>query len=314
MLKEEFDNLAGAALVVNVADSDVVIAADNHRTIRVEVTIKARSESLAQEILDAHNFDVAVRENTVRISTDRDRTYRMPNNSSTRVRISTPHDVDLDVRTADGDVKLDGTDGKTRLRTADGDIVAGKISGPSLTAITADGDISIDTATFDELSARTADGDIVVMDAIANTVTANAADGDIHFGTLEGAVDMQTADGDIYIESLQGPASILRTADGDIMLEQSRGDLEAFTTDGDISVSLDQPGDVALRTVDGDVVVTVPNQMAADLSLIGSSVRLDCCRAFTGETSKKRAEGQLNGGGHSLNVRTLDGDILLRER
>src|SRR6202041_2885251 len=96
--------------------------------------------------------------------------------NSVSVEVSVPRELDLDVRTSDGNVTAQGVSGKIQFDTGDGNVTAGNIKGDirihtgdghieghdfdgSLDANTGDGNLRID-GRFDALALKTGDGNI----------------------------------------------------------------------------------------------------------------------------------------------------------
>jgi hypothetical protein len=143
---------------------------------------------------------------------------------SARIEISLPRQSDVDIRTGDGSVDLGPLEGRLRVWTGDGRIVARDLRG-TMTLHTGDG--SIDALDLDgRLDASSGDGHIAVRG---------------RFDTL----NLESSDGRINAEALDGSTMSngwsLHTGDGGLTLrvpEAIKADLEASTGDGSISVSL----------------------------------------------------------------------------
>jgi DUF4097 and DUF4098 domain-containing protein YvlB len=159
----------------------------------------------------------------------------------------------------------------------------------------------------------TADGDIVVGD-IEGDVQLRSQDGDIQLGQVQGEeVRIQTADGDVETGELTVTNAVVRTADGDLHLSSVSGALNATTADGDIQLRLREPGDVTLRTGDGDITIIAPTDLAAQVDFDGEDLSVAGGFEITGRVSTNRVIGQMNGGGPTLQARTGDGSISLRQ-
>ncbi|MHC4094099.1 MAG: DUF4097 family beta strand repeat-containing protein [Planctomycetota bacterium] len=157
----------------------------------------------------------------------------------------------------------------------------------------------------------TGDGD-VYLERIDGKIDLQTADGDISLRHVEGSeFSVHTADGDIAIESLSSNSASLHTADGDISIAELNGPLVVSTGDGDIDVRLANPGEVRMETGDGDVIIRAGTDLRADVEFQAEDVMV---RGFElkGRLNNHRVQGQLNGGGNLLRVRTGDGSILLR--
>jgi DUF4097 and DUF4098 domain-containing protein YvlB len=145
------------------------------------------------------------------------------NHKSLRVEVSVPRELDLDVRTSDGNVTAQGVSGKIQFDTGDGNVTAGNIKGNikihtgdghieghnfdgSLDANTGDGNLRID-GRFDALALKTGDGNIEAQVGSGSKVTNgwNLHSGDGHItlrvpGDLNATLDAHTGDGSITLD------------------------------------------------------------------------------------------------------------------
>jgi DUF4097 and DUF4098 domain-containing protein YvlB len=145
------------------------------------------------------------------------------NHKSLRVEVSVPRELDLDVRTSDGNVTAQGVSGKIQFDTGDGNVTAGNIKGDirihtgdghieghnfdgSLDANTGDGNLRID-GRFDALALKTGDGNIeaqaVSGSKVANGWNLHSGDGRITLrvpGDLNATLDAHTGDGSITLD------------------------------------------------------------------------------------------------------------------
>jgi hypothetical protein len=166
---------------------------------------------------------------------------------------------------------------------------------------------------------------------------ADLVDGEVRGSGLKGKMNLKTVDGDIRLSQIQG-AIQAKTTDGRIDLKDIGGRVQAETVDGRMAVagalrelrlkSIDgnirvdcsstsvMEKEWEIRTTDGDVDILLPGNFSADLSLQTGDGRIltEIPAAVTKETSKKRLEGKLNGGGYLFSIRTGDGQISLRAR
>ncbi len=244
--------------------------------------------------------------------------------------------------TSGGDIGVDEIDGSVELSTSGGDVSARSVSG-DLEAATSGGDIDIgevkgmvDAATSGgdievgsvgkDLSAKTAGGDIVIGDVGGEADVATAG-GDVRVGRVSGVADLRTAGGDIEGGGATGDV-IARTAGGDITLSAVTGSVDAETAGGDIEVELTPggKGDSMLETKGGDITLFVPSNAKVTIE---AEIRLhkgwddedyqdyDILSDFKAESKDKDKRGirgryVLNGGGTTIRLETMHGDIEIR--
>jgi DUF4097 and DUF4098 domain-containing protein YvlB len=250
---------------------------------------------------------------------------------------------DVVVRTAGGSLRLADIDGTVDVRTSGGSIDAGPVTGPltlrtaggsiqvadagaSVEAETAGGSIRVDAASG-RVRARTAGGNIRILDA-GGSVDAETAGGNVVLNRIGGAVRARTAGGDIEGDDLRGPVEA-RTSAGDIELSGVRAGIDARASVGDIEVGL-SPSDFdvdyasSLESSMGDIRLTIPADLPATIEarverFYGRVDRDDIVSDFAlrreaAGSGPLRASGTLNGGGPTIELRSKNGSIELREQ
>jgi DUF4097 and DUF4098 domain-containing protein YvlB len=175
---------------------------------------------------------------------------------------------ELTFRTAGGDITAGAIDGSITLKSAGGDLRTGAVTGAALLS-TAGGDINAGNV-GKGLTAKTAGGKIVAGD-VGGALIATTAGGEIEIRSAAGTSALKTAGGNIRVSTARG-ALEAKTAGGDLDLQGVVGSVRAETAGGDILVDL-TPGDHSnsrLSTAAGDVSLRVP---AADRLTIEARIR-----------------------------------------
>ena len=163
-------------------------------------------------------------------------------NRSIDVVLRMPKEADLEVRTGDGSITVDGLQGEIILHTGDGSIRATGLSG-RLKADTGDGSMHV-RGRFDVLDLRTGDGGIDAAAEAGSKVDAawslRSGDGSITLRVPDGLgaeLDAQSGDGSISVDK---PI----TVSGAIREHSVRGNLgpgglplKIYTGDGSIRLS-----------------------------------------------------------------------------
>jgi Toastrack DUF4097 len=165
-----------------------------------------------------------------------------------------------------------------------------------------------------DIAVRTGDGDITAK-RLTGRVALSSADGDVGIDSAEGdALNVSTADGDIRIDRLSTGQAQISTADGDISLDDVRAPLAVSTGDGDIRIIFAEANEATVSTGDGDVVLFVPSTLRASFRLVGEDLNITPGMELRGRLRDDMIEGDLNGGGPQIEVRTGDGSVTLRQR
>jgi len=129
----------------------------------------------------------------------------------------------------------------------------------------------------------------------------------VRAGTTNGTIKLDRLKGDVTAE----------TTNGSINGTGLSGRVKAGTTNGSINLELDAlgQGGVSLETTNGGVKLTIPKDAAANISarLANGSIRTENLDVqSSGESSRRRLDGTLNGGGERIDVETTNGSITIR--
>lgn len=155
------------------------------------------------------------------------------------MRVSCPHDANVQLSTASADVDLRGRFGSLKAQVASGDLRAEELYG-RVDVKSASGDVQIDVA-GEETRVTTASGDISVR-AVHGEATLRSASGDVEVEEAADSLTVQTASGDQTIRSVTGGRVTLQSASGDQHVgirRGSRAHLDVKTMSGDASSELE---------------------------------------------------------------------------
>lgn len=130
-------------------------------------------------------------------------------------------------------------------------------------------------------------------------------------------MDVETVNGKIFIEGVHGRID-LGSTNGGIRVEEAGGSVTARTTNGSIDVELGQvepTADMSFRTTNGGITLTLPSDLQASLTArtTNGSVQTDFPITVQGTFRKNRLEGEINGGGAAIELKTTNGSIRIRE-
>ncbi len=238
--------------------------------------------------------------------------------------------------TGGGSIHLDDIGGVISAETGGGSIDVGTVGG-DLTLRTGGGSIKVVSAKG-KINAETGGGSVRVVSGMQGAVLETGG-GNIEVERCSGPLRVTTGGGSIELGEIAGPAEI-ETGGGSIRLSSATGAVRAETGGGSITlngvpaakaetgaggivakfVSSGERADSVLETSAGDITVylapTLNITIRASIELAnGHRIRSDFSeiRVTTegGEwgPGTATAEGNLNGGGPVLKVRTTTGDI-----
>jgi hypothetical protein len=276
---ETFEVSPGGTLRVEVPDADFDLRKGAAGTVRVEVRISGRDLERVRGLYEAMNFRAGAEGAGVSLDAQAPDNFdwRALGGFSIDVRVDLPEEFNVNLRVADGDVRLESLRGKLDVESSDGDVHVGAVRGP-------------------EARIESSDGDINVGELVAPRIVIRSSDGDLHADVLDGGdTRLASSDGDIVVGSLSGAAAVA-------------------TSDGDIRVTIESLGATTLETHDGDITIEAPASLRAELSLSGDEVAVSASAGFEGQRSESRVEGRLNGGGPALSASSSDGSVRLIAR
>ena len=241
-----------------------------------------------------------------------------------------------------GNIHLDDIGGEVTAETGGGTIDVGSVEG-NVTLQTGGGNIKIASAKG-QIKAESGGGSVVVLSGLQGAVLETGG-GSIRVDKCSGPVKATTGGGSVDLGEIGGPAQI-ETGAGSIRLASAKGRVQAQTGGGSIQLDgatsvqaetsaggiivklLSQAGaagrtNSTLETSAGDITVYLANDLAisirAEIEIAnGHTIRSDFSdirvSSEGGQWGPKTvtAEGQLNGGGPVLKVRTNSGNVNFR--
>ncbi len=240
-----------------------------------------------------------------------------------------------------GNISAGGIGGPARLVTDGGHIVAKNVGG-DLTAQTGGGDITVGSVAGGAVLRTggghirvasiagagrldTGGGNISIEHAGAGLVVSTGG-GEIEVGEASGLIRARTGGGGIRVVRSSGPTE-LETGAGSVYLMQVQNAVRASTGAGGITAWFGPDAKLSsscrLAAGEGDIVVYLPKELAVTVDAqveLGGDHRVVVDPAFPlkvtyGEPDEGsqvvRAEGALNGGGETLVLRTVSGNIRL---
>ncbi len=248
----------------------------------------------------------------------------------------------VEMASGGGSLHVDDIGGPVVAETGGGSIDVGSVEG-DVNLETGGGSIKIASAKG-EIKAESGGGSVVVLSGLRGAVLETGA-GSIRVDKCSGTVKATTGGGSVELGEIGGPAQI-ETGAGSIRLASAKGRVQAETGGGNIqldgatsvqaetsaggiivkllsSSATGGRNNSSLETSAGDITVYLANDLAisvrAEIEIAnGHTIRSDFSDIHVssegGEYGPKTvtAEGQLNGGGPVLKVRTNSGNVNFR--
>lgn len=153
-------------------------------------------------------------------------------------------------------------------------------------------------------------GDIELKGAGGASIATTS--GDIDLSDITGNVKASSVSGDVEARDVKGSFAATSTS-GDIKAQAMTRLQSAVTTSGDIAVKTRALADeVKLRSTSGDIQLTIAGNSGITFraATVSGDIDLDRVADVKYDTkSKRKIVAQLNGGGQTLSVETVSGDI-----
>lgn len=126
---------------------------------------------------------------------------------------------------------------------------------------------------------------------------------------------VRTVNGGVNLADVSGTLQA-NTTNGGIDGQRLSGSFQAGTTNGGIDVVMDKvaEGGVQLETTNGGIDLRIPKDTAATVSARLTNGRIDASSLdlqVEGETTRRRLDGRLNGGGARISLETMNGGITI---
>jgi len=124
---------------------------------------------------------------------------------------------------------------------------------------------------------------------------------------------LRTDNGSLKMSGVGGAVK-LETTNGSITAEQLGGAVDAGTTNGSVKIDVDTVAKdgIQIETTNGSVELRLPSSSKADLvgRCVNGSVHASNLNVESGgETTRRRLEGRLNGGGPRVELQTTNGSV-----
>jgi DUF4097 and DUF4098 domain-containing protein YvlB len=299
---ESFDVEEGFRLHLKHGDGDVTVTPWDKDVLDVRVQYRAEIKSFG--LGGKHYFDVDFREG-------KDVIHVIGKEESSgsigfhhfklyeyTYAIQAPRYLKLDLEGEDGDVEIEDWEGEIDCTLEDGDIDLQDIFAGRTQIDLEDGDLRIDHLQGD-LLVDGEDGDVVLRDAKTRQCRIRLEDGDVTIRQSEGDFEINLEDGDVDFDRVRA------------------GMLEVSAEDGDVELSLLKVDriDLDIRVYDGDVTVDLEPGMSAIFSIDTQEgrIRTDLPGAKDLEKGRDHTSGEIGGGKGRIHIRTVDGNVTLRE-
>jgi DUF4097 and DUF4098 domain-containing protein YvlB len=282
--------LAGNRIELSVAASDVEVRSWTGSDIRVEATQRGGERG-------DYNIDVSTSGGTVRVAESSRNFFCLFCSRHVSYQISVPNGAQADIKTASGDITVEGLNGAVALSTVSGEIQAHDLQG-GLTAGTTSGEVRLNNV-LGKLEVNTISGDVQLEDGKVDGATVNTTSGEVDLDGVSGALNIGTVSGDVAVRDAHNSQLAISTTSG------------SFEYSGDLA----KGGSNAVNSISGDVKLALPQDagIRLDASTISGSISNDI-ELNNREEGLRSLKGVAGDGATNLTIGTTSGSISIEQR
>jgi len=284
---------------------------------RVEVYItgnngrNALSKEEIKERLEDYNLDVSVSGHKVSVVAEpKHGNMNWKQGLNISFKLYVPQNVSTDLGTSGGGISLTNLSGTHNFSTSGGGLelrkltgtVRGKTSGGGINLADSGGDIVLSTS-----------GGGIDVDNCSGQIRLNTSGGSIELNKIDGTIEAGTSGGPVRGDNIKGQLTA-HTSGGGVTLRALACSVDASTSGGNMDVEISQLGKyVTVSNSGGNINLSLPANQGLNLKLRGNKIKTNNLSNFSGEMDDDNIDGQLNGGGVPVNVRS-NGNVTLAIR
>jgi DUF4097 and DUF4098 domain-containing protein YvlB len=272
-LVQKFAIASGGGVEMRISGGDVQVIGEERGDIEIRerFQIIARSETSARSILEAEKAQYQQRGKIVSLQTPPNRSRHYHSDFEVRA----PHQTNLKINTAGGDIDVAKIGGVLSLATSGGDIELFGIKG-EIEAHTSGGDLNL-SKIVGRAQIATSGGDIDIQE-FAGELNGSTSGGDICIRNSQIDGQVNTSGGDIDIVELKGKNFKATTSGGDIGIDKAENDLYVRTSGGDLLIGT-VTNNLEAYTAGGDIEIkAVERNLKANAS--GGSIRVGAIKGY----------------------------------
>ncbi|WP_432713281.1 DUF4097 family beta strand repeat-containing protein [Pedobacter sp.] len=242
---------------------------------------KYSKEELQKKLDEDYSLEIMVANQTLNVSAKSKNKINWKKQLSVSYRIYVPQNINSNLNTSGGSIRLAGLTGSQDFTTSGGSLHIEHLNG--------------------EVNGRTSGGSIHAENS-SGTITLSTSGGSLNLSGLKGTIKANTSGGSISGNAIQGEL-ITSTSGGSVNLTDLSCSLEATTSGGSMNVSLKQLGKyVNVSSAGGNVKVELPGNKGLNLKVDGDRLKVGPLKNFSGQNDTHSINGTLNGGGIPVKI------------
>jgi hypothetical protein len=296
IIERKFDVKSGGTLHVETDRGSIEVTSSNKEEVEVRILVDLKGSD-KEEFLEDFNVEFDKIGNNVKVEGILDSHWsRKWNNIHIGYIILVPEEYNVELVTSGGGISVENIKGYSDVHTSGGSVNLSNVIG--------------------DIEGKTSGGSISVRE-VQGEVEVKTSGGGIEIDKIEGDIVAKTSGGSIRINNASGEV-YAKTSGGGIDVNEISGSINASTSGGSVKASfVGQPkNDCSLKTSGGSVKIYMDQDVRVNIDASTSAGKITSDFEFTNVTrlKKDRVQGEINGGGIELYLKTSAGNIYISHR
>ena len=214
--------------------------------------------------------------------------------------ISVPQQVNSNLRTSGGSIKINNLSGIQDFSTSGGSLTLGHLSG-KITGKTSGGSITL-TDSGDDIDLKTSGGSITARDCRGN-ISLKTSGGSLKMDNLDGNIQATTSGGSITANKIKGSLKT-GTSGGSVRLNGISGNVDAHTSGGSMTVDMESVSEYIKLSNSGNLSLSLPSGKGYNLKARASKIETSGLKDFSGSMDNKSIDGTVGRGGPQVELKS----------
>ncbi|MCA1802563.1 MAG: DUF4097 domain-containing protein [Rhodothermaceae bacterium] len=260
----------GTVQISNVM-GDITFRDTDSDEVRIEMYVKRSFSFWGESRRDEHRMIVVQNRNDVTVNVEPPRGTRVGAAGGHEISfiVYAPPYMEVNLKTGYGNIRAAGLGSTHDIRTGGGNILIERSRGNGR-VLTSAGNITIERYT--------------------GTLMCLSAGGNINLQNVKGSVKVKTRGGHVNASEM----------DGSLLAESNGGSINVHM------ISVDEG--LYLQTLAGDVIASLPAGVGLDVVMRGTQTKMSEWSSFRGVRKNNEVDGEINGGGTTINLFTKIGN------
>ena len=224
-------------------------------------------------------------------------------------KITVPKQVNSDLKTSGGSIRLSNLSGSQNFKTSGGSLGIENVSG-NIVGATSGGSINV-SGSKDNIDLRTSGGSMTAKDC-SGTINLSTSGGSINLNNLNGTIHAATSGGSITANDINGTLTA-GTSGGSVKLNNISGNVDAHTSGGSMEVRINSVSNSVKLSSSGNINLYLPTGTGYNLYVKGHPIETSGMKNFHGDSESRRIEGSTGNGGAEINIKSSQRVRLLFE-